>query len=80
MSYFKNVNERPMRDLILDHLKGGNSITNIEAQALWRCRALPKRISELIEAGHNIKAERRFDSTGQLYVRYHLVQDAVEAI
>jgi len=61
-----------MGELILAHLLTGKTITNVEAQALWRCRALPKRISELRERGYEICAERRRDSTGQLYVRYRL--------
>jgi len=68
------LNKQPMGELILSHLQSGHSITNMEAQALWRCRALPKRISELRQQGHNIKAEWRKDSTGQSYVRYTLIQ------
>lgn len=74
MANFKRVNDRPMRELVLEHLQSGRSISNVEAQALWRCRALPKRINELRQQGHNIVAERREDSTGQTYVRYSLVQ------
>jgi len=66
------INEKSMSALILAHLQSGKTITNVEAQALWRCRALPKRISELRERGYEICAERRWDSTGQLYVRYRL--------
>lgn len=72
MSHFKTVNDKPMRTLILDHLLDGRSITNVEAQALWRCRALPKRINELRAEGYPIIRERRVDSTGQSYVRYSL--------
>jgi len=72
------INERPMGALILSRLQKGKSITNIEAQALWRCRALPKRISELREQGHDIKAEWRKDSTGQSYVRYTLISNEGE--
>lgn len=64
------VNGKPMRVLIRDHLKRGRSISNVEAQALWRCRALPKRISELRASGMDISAEWCTDSTGQRYVRY----------
>lgn len=70
------VNDRPMRDLIRDHLQTGESISNVEAQALWRCRALPKRINELRREGLNILAQRRKDSTGQSYVRYVLAEFA----
>jgi hypothetical protein len=72
VSNFKRINEKPMHELVLEHLKSGKSITNVEAQALWRCRALPKRINELRAAGHSILAERRTDSTGQHYVRYSM--------
>lgn len=72
MSHFKLVNDKPMKTLILDHLLDGRSITNVEAQALWRCRALPKRINELAAEGYPIVRERRVDSTGQSYVRYSL--------
>lgn len=71
-SPFRMVNERPMEELILGHLKAGNTISPIEAQAMWRCRDLPKRISSLKKAGHAITSERRVDSTGQRYSRYAL--------
>ncbi len=72
MSNFKLVNDKPMKTLILDHLLDGRSITNVEAQALWRCRALPKRINEIANDGYPIIRERRTDSTGQSYVRYSI--------
>jgi len=71
------VNNKPMGELILSHLQSGKSITNMEAQALWRCRALPKRISELRQKGHNIKREWRKDSTGQSYVHYTLIKENI---
>lgn len=72
MSNFKTVNDRPMKALILDHLLSGRSISNVEAQAMWRCRALPKRVSEIEADGWKVLRERRRDSTGQFYVRYSL--------
>ncbi|WP_417623163.1 helix-turn-helix domain-containing protein [Parasphingorhabdus sp.] len=71
-SHFNTINDKPMKTLLLDHLLEGKSISNVEAQALWRCRALPKRISELKSDGWPIVSERRKDSTGQSYVRYVL--------
>lgn len=65
------VNSKSMSKLIEDHLRSGRSITNVEAQAMWRCRALPKRINELKQRGMNIQREWRKDSTGQSYVRYY---------
>jgi hypothetical protein len=64
------VNGRSMKDLLREHLHKGRSITNVEAQAMWRCRALPKRINELRAEDMNITSDRRTDSTGQTYVRY----------
>ena len=64
------VNRKPMKELIREHLRNGRSISNVEAQAMWRCRALPKRISELERTGFKIERERCKDSTGQSYVRY----------
>jgi hypothetical protein len=46
------------------------SISNIEAQALFKIRALPRRISDLEARGHRFERERRVDTTGQRYVRY----------
>lgn len=56
--------------LIEKHLRDVGSISNIEAQALYRVRALPRRISDLEEAGFAIRRERKLDNTGQRYVRY----------
>lgn len=64
----------PQTATILDHLKRVGSISNVEAQALYRARALPKRISEIRRAGYPIRKEWKRDATGQRYVRYHLVR------
>ncbi|WP_187971126.1 helix-turn-helix domain-containing protein [Aquibium microcysteis] len=67
---------KTMKQLVLDHLKAGNDVSGIEAAALWRCRDLPKRISELRQDGHRIVREMRMDSTGQRYARYRWVSPA----
>lgn len=72
------VNSKSMKELLREHLWSGRSITNVEAQAMWRCRALPKRINELKAEGLNIATERRRDSTGQTYVRYYWADYGVE--
>lgn len=74
------VNSKSMRALLRTHLKSGRTITNVEAQAMWRCRALPKRISELRAEGMNILSERNRDSTGQTYVRYYWADYGVEGV
>lgn len=66
----QTVNRKPMRVLLKEHLMAGRSISNVEAQAMWRCRALPKRIAELAASGMKIDREWCKDSTGQSYVRY----------
>lgn len=63
---------KPQTAVIYDHLASVGTITNIEAQALYRCRSLTKRISELKADGFDIKSEWKRDHTGQRYVRYWL--------
>lgn len=60
----------PQTAKILQHLEMVGSISNVEAQAVYRCRALPRRIKDLKVAGFNIKREMKRDATGQRYVRY----------
>lgn len=60
--------------VILDHLLKVGSISGIEAQNLYKCRALPRRIKDLKELGWNIVSHLRKDNTGQRYVRYELVR------
>jgi hypothetical protein len=68
----KTINGKPMTYLILTHLITKGSITNVEAQALYRCRALPRRIADLKQAGWNIHSFLKKDATGQRYARYVL--------
>lgn len=62
----------PQTREVLSLLKAKGSLTAIEAGGVIRARSLPKRISELKEAGVAILAETKFDHTGQRYARYHL--------
>ncbi len=66
----QTVNKKTMNELIKTHLVRERSITNVEAQALYRCRSLTKRISELRQAGMKITPIWNKDVTGQRYVRY----------
>ena len=59
-------------DKILNHLKQVGSISFMEANDLYRCRSLPRRIKDLREAGHQIISEWRTDTLGQRYTRYSL--------
>ena len=66
---------KPLTQTILDHLRRVRSISGVEAAAMFRCRDLPKRISELRkEHGVSIEREMKEDTTGQRYARYHLCE------
>lgn len=56
---------------LLRHLRQTGTITNMEAQAIHKIRALPRRISDLEEMGYDIRRQHKTDTTGQRYVRYH---------
>lgn len=58
---------------ILSHMKKAGSITQREAYLDYSIQSFSKRISELREAGHNIRGERKtHPTTGQFYTRYYL--------
>lgn len=57
--------------LLARHLEKAGSITNVEAQAMYKIRALPRRIKDLEErTGLKVKRVWKTDLTGQRYVRY----------
>ena len=60
------------RNKILAHLKQVGSISFVEANDLYRCRSLTRRIADLREAGYDIVSEWRTDTLGQRYTRYSL--------
>lgn len=60
---------------ILTHLIRVGSISNVEAHSMYKCRALPRRISDLKANGVAIRKEQKKDATGQRYVRYHLLTE-----
>ncbi|WP_201269759.1 helix-turn-helix domain-containing protein [Sinorhizobium meliloti] len=62
----------PMTKAVLELLRRKGAITQMEAQGVLRCRALPRRIADLKALGHNIVRELKVDPTGQRYARYHL--------
>jgi len=64
---------RTQNELLLAHLLGGRTITRIQADHLYRIAALPRRIADLKEKGHNIVAVDKYDATGRRYTEYSLV-------
>lgn len=58
------------QDLLIRHFKTQTSISNIEAQMMYKIRALPRRIKDLEEHGMTFIRQRKTDATGQRYVRY----------
>ncbi len=52
------------------HLEVVGSISNVEAWSIYKIRALPRRISDLVDTGFKIKRVWKKDLTGQRYVRY----------
>jgi len=72
-----NLNARrlsPQCRTILRHLqaRGTHGLSQFEALLLFRVAALPRRISDLEEAGVVINRARKLDETGRSYTRYTL--------
>lgn len=63
----------PQLRTLVNHLKKKGSITNVEAQAMYKMRALPRRIADLKDEGYTIDRKMSVDMTGQRYARYFLV-------
>lgn len=58
------------KDLLIRHFKKQSSISNMEAQMMYKIRALPRRIKDLEEIGMTFIRHHKTDATGQRYVRY----------
>lgn len=68
----------PQTHQVLCHLITAGSITNVEANAVLKCRSVSKRISELVNTyGIDVAKLHRRDSTGQRFVRYVLINHSV---
>lgn len=63
----------PQVRTLITHFRTKDSISGIEAQAMYKMRALPRRIADLKELGYQFRREFRTDITGQRYVRYFAV-------
>jgi len=58
---------------LMRHFDHEDSISNVEAQAVYRIRALPRRIADLKVKGWQFSSVWKTDLTGQRYKRYFLV-------
>lgn len=71
---FKPLMPKSQKQLLLDHFRAKNSISGIEASALYRIRSLSRRINDLEEEGHLFGRSEEKDPTGQRYTRYHYLK------
>lgn len=62
----------PMSRQIADHLLLTGNISGVEANAMYKCRSLTRRMTDIRDAGVNVVSEFKKDVTGQRYVRYVL--------
>ncbi len=68
---------KSQKEKILDHLINVGSISFVEANDLYRCRSLTRRIADLREQQWAIASEWRRDALGQRYTRYSIDWDAM---
>lgn len=63
------------KDMLREHFERKESITGVEAAAVYKIRSLPRRIMDLKEEGYEFTHEWKKDVTGQKYMRYILVKN-----
>lgn len=57
---------------VLNHIIMKGSISQLEADELYRVKRLTSRVTELKKLGVSIVAEMRRDNTGKRYARYFI--------
>jgi hypothetical protein len=57
---------------VLDHVIRKGSISQLEADSLYRVKRLTSRVTELKAKGVSLIAEIRHDNTGKRYARYFI--------
>lgn len=58
-------------DILRRHLLEVGTITNAEAQTVYKVRSLTSNIARIRANGLRVVSERKTDLSGQRYVRYH---------
>ena len=61
-------------ELLKRHLLEVGTITNAEAQTIYKVRSLTSNIARLRNNGLRIVSQRKTDLAGQRYVRYHCLE------
>lgn len=62
-----------VKQMILEHLKSGKSITPLEALTEYNCLSLAQRVYDLSREGYSINREMVQDKrTGKVYARYSM--------
>lgn len=72
MNFVKHHVTAPQLRQLGTHLCERGSISQLEAEALYRIKRVASRIDELRKIGLKITSEFKKDLTGKRYVRYHL--------
>ena len=57
---------------ILEHLRGGNKLTPLEALELFGCFSLSQRVTDLRKKGHKIITTMITTNSGKRIAEYHL--------
>jgi hypothetical protein len=61
------------KQIVLDHLLAGKTLTPLKARAVYRIERLAARIFELKKAGHNIVCTVKLDESGREYAEYRML-------
>jgi hypothetical protein len=69
---------KSQKQLVLEYLEKGNTITPIEALNMFGTFRLASRINELRDEGHSIKTIRHITHSGKSVAMYHMTNIPVQ--